>query len=151
MHVILEKEAVVIEYLPAPQATQSVSASLPSLSRYLPGSHDKHVSFDQAPNCSEYFPAPHDTHTDGDVAPFFAEYFPRSQLVHAPFPVTDLYLPEEQLTHILLNHVKPGLHMHDGCAPGLSVLTGHTSQPALPSTSLNVPTGHGVQEGKRPV
>ena len=43
VHVPSETALVLTEYLPAPHATQSVSASLPVDTRYLPATQSKHA------------------------------------------------------------------------------------------------------------
>ena len=56
---MLDDDPWMTEYLPAAHAMQSDSASLLSVSRYVPGGQLRHVETDNEPWMTEYLPAAH--------------------------------------------------------------------------------------------
>jgi len=99
-HVPSAVAATAAEYVPAPQ---SVHAPFPLSALYLPAAHPVHSSEPSRVNpasqlqvslpagASEF--AGHAKHVLSAVAATAAEYLPAPQSVHAPFPLSALYLP----------------------------------------------------------
>ena len=69
MHVVLDTEPFMTEYLPAAHAMQSDRASLPIVSRYVPGGQLRHVVLDDEPSTTEYLPASHAMQSDSASLP----------------------------------------------------------------------------------
>jgi len=75
-HVALDGEPVSGEYFPAPHATQSRSASLPSVVKNLPAMQLSHVPSEFAPVPGEYLPLPHSTQSPSASLPRVLRYVP---------------------------------------------------------------------------
>jgi len=71
------------------------------------------VALEVASTWIENLPGAQGTQEDEDVDSTADEYLPAEQLVQAPFPVDDLYLPAMQLTQVLLIFSKPALQLQN--------------------------------------
>ena len=102
MHVVLDWDPIVVEYLPSPHNMQSSTSSLPSLSRYVPAGQLSHVSSDTAPMLVEYLPIPHRVQSSSSSFPITEEYLPSpqaSQVSELLAPEAFEYLPAPQAWH----------------------------------------------------
>ena len=91
---LLEVAPVDVEYLPAPQLWQVLSAVAPIDGEYLPAPQ---LWQDKAPVNEEYLPAPQLWQVLLEAID--AEYLPASQNLHASFPASSWYLPTSQSSH----------------------------------------------------
>jgi len=100
-HVVAVVAAEVVEYLPAPQSTQSTDASFPVVSRYVPALHSKHVLLDAEPVFGEYLPA--SQLSQAVLIPDDALYLPAWQSSQTVLtPEVALYFPASQLWQAML-------------------------------------------------
>jgi hypothetical protein len=75
----MDDEPLMTEYLPAAHAMQSDSASLPIVSRYVPGGQSRHVVLDDEPLMTEYLPAAQAMQLDRASLPIVSRYVPGGQ------------------------------------------------------------------------
>jgi len=116
-HVPTSVEPTVVEYFPIEHSTQSVCASLPLDSRYVPAMQSlqtdtpcdaEYLPFSQdmqSPSSSlaivgKYLPALQSVHVDSEVAPVSAEYLPVPHVVHVIETMDTENLPASQKVQV---------------------------------------------------
>jgi hypothetical protein len=85
------------EYLPASHAMQSDIASLPIVSRYVPGGQSRHVVIE------DRVPGGQSRHVFKDDEPLMTEYLPASHAMQsdsASLPVVSRYVPSGHFRHV---------------------------------------------------
>ena len=100
IHVKIDVALTTVEYVDALQSMQSDSASLLSVSRYVPGGQLRHVVTDDEPWMNEYLPAAHAMQSDSASLLSVSRYVPGGQLaqVEAPAPLANV--PATQFTQL---------------------------------------------------